>query len=92
MDQGTGSSGAYIDFGTFADETEDRGKKMRIKVCGKVIYNYPSEKAMNRGGWLHFCIIANDSNLFDAVNLCRHWDEFFELNILAVYQFFPAAN
>lgn len=92
MDQGTGSSGTYIDFGTFDDETEDRGKKMRVKICGKVIYNYPSEKAMNRGGWLHFCIIAKDSNLFDAVNLCRHWDEFFELNILAVFQFFPAAN
>ena len=93
MGQGEkGNNGTYIDFGAFDDETEDRGKKMRVKVCGKVIYNYPSEKAMSRGGWLHFCIIAKDSSLFDAVSLCRHWDEFFELNILAVYQYFPAAN
>ena len=93
MGQGEkGNNGTYIDFGAFDDEIENRGKKIRVKVCGKVIYNYPSEKAMSRGGWLHFCIIAKDSNLLDAVSLCRHWDEFFELNILAVYQFFPAAN
>jgi hypothetical protein len=47
---------------------------------------------MNRGGWLHFCIIAKDSSLHDAVALCRHWDEFFELNILAIWQYFPGAN
>lgn len=93
MNQGAdGSNGTYIDFGAFDDATEDRGKKMRVKICGKLIYNYPSEKAMNRGGWLHFCIIAKESSLLNSVSLCRHWDEFFELNILAVYQFFPAAN
>ena len=81
----------YIDFGN-NDEEETRSQKMRVKVCGRYIYNYPSEKAMNRGGWLHFCIIAKDSDLFDAIKLCRNWDEFFELNILAIFQFFPAAN
>lgn len=47
---------------------------------------------MNRGGWLQFCILAKDNRLHDAVALCRHWDEFFELNILAVWQYFPASN
>lgn len=93
MDQGTGGSeGTFFDFGTIDDDTEQRGKRMRIKVCGKSIWNYPSEKAMNRGGWLHFSVIAKDSSLFDAVKLCRHWDELFELNTLAAYQFFLAAN
>lgn len=81
----------YIDFGD-NDEEETRSQKMRVKVCGRYIYNYPSERAMNRGGWLHFCIIAKDSDLFDAIKLCRSWDEFFELNILAIFQFFPAAS
>ena len=80
----------YIDFGALPDVTSSRGKKMRIKVCGKFIYNYPSEKAMNRGGWLHFSIIAKDSNLADAICLCRNWDEFFELSLLTVWQYFPA--
>ena len=66
--------------------------KIRVEICGKLINNYPSEKAMTRGGWLHFCIIAKDSNLYDAIHLCRNWDEFFELNILAVFGYFPAAN
>lgn len=93
LDKGAGGAvGKFIDLGVFDDEAEMSGKKMRVKVCGKTIYNYPSEKAMTRGGWLHFCLIAKDSNLFEAVKLCRHWDEFFELNILAVYRFFPAAN
>ena len=93
MDQGAGESeGKYINFGAFNDDAGESGSKMRIKVCGKSIYNYPSERAVNRGGWLHFYIIAKDSDLYDAVSLCRNWDEFFELNVLAVYQFFPVAN
>ena len=92
MEKGTGGSeGAFFDFG-IDDETEQHGKKMRIKVCGRSIWNYPSEKAMNRGGWLHFSVIAKDSSLFDAVKLCRHWDELFELSTLAAFQFFPATN
>ncbi|KAI9736221.1 MAG: hypothetical protein M1834_001107 [Cirrosporium novae-zelandiae] len=86
------SQDAMIDFGEVDDEGEFRVKKMRVKICGKSIYNYPSEKSISRGGWLQFCIIAKDCNLFDAVQLCRNWDEFFELKILAIYQFFPAAN
>lgn len=81
----------YIDFGD-NEEEGTKSQKMRVKVCGRYIYNYPSEKAMNRGGWLHFCIIAKDSDLYDAIKLCRSWNEFFELNILAIFQFFPASN
>ncbi|KAG8526628.1 uncharacterized protein KY384_008829 [Bacidia gigantensis] len=81
-----------IDFGDLDDTGKFRSRNIRVKICGKYIYNYPSEKAVSRGGWLHFCIIAKDSDLNDAIKLCRHWDEFWELNILSVYQYFPAAN
>ncbi|KAH8762906.1 hypothetical protein F5882DRAFT_431367 [Hyaloscypha sp. PMI_1271] len=83
--------GGAVNFGENKDSKVPR-KKIRVKICGKSIWNYPSNKAMNRGGWLHFCIIAKDSSLHDAVALCRHWDEFFELNILAIWQYFPGAN
>ncbi|KAL6720831.1 hypothetical protein ACLMJK_002756 [Lecanora helva] len=81
-----------IDFGTFEDEVNSSSKKIRVKVCRRFIYNYPSEKALSRGGWLQFCLIAKNSDLHDAIKLCRHWDEFFHLNILANFQYFPAAN
>lgn len=82
----------WIDFGEVDDDGKFKSKKMRVKVCGRYIYNYPSEKAISRGGWLQFCLIAKDSNLHDAIKLCRHWDEFFDLNVLANFQYFPAAN
>ena len=47
---------------------------------------------MLRGGWLHFSIIAKGSSLFDAMTLCRNWDEFYELTMLASFQYFPASN
>jgi hypothetical protein len=87
-----GSEGTAVDFGETKDTKTSHRKKIRVKICGRTIWNYPSDKAMNRGGWLHFCIIAKDSNLFDAIALCRHWDEFFELNILAIWGYFPGAN
>ena len=87
----TMGGGEVIDFGSISDGKFVK-KKIRVEICGKLIYNYPSEKAMTRGGWLHFCIIAKDSNLYDAIHLCRNWDEFFELNALAIFQYFPAAN
>jgi hypothetical protein len=83
--------GARVDFGHIKDGKFKR-KKIRVKICGRSIWNYPSDKAMNRGGWLHFSIIAKDSTLYEAVGLCRHWDEFFELNILAIYKYFPTGN
>ena len=74
------------------DSSTIKNERMRVKVCGRYIYNYPSENRMNRGGWLHFCIIAKDSDLSDAIKLCRTWEEFYELNTLAVWKYFPAAN
>ena len=82
----------WIDFGEIDDDGKFKSKKMRVKICGRYIYNYPSEKAISRGGWLQFCLIAKDSNLHDAIKLCRHWDEFFDLSVLANFQYFPAAN
>ena len=87
----TMGGGEAINFGLISDGKFVQ-KKIRVEICGKLIYNYPSEKAMTRGGWLYFCIIAKDSNLYDAIHLCRNWDEFFELNALAIFQYFPAAN
>ena len=81
-----------IDFGELDDEGKFRSKKMRVKICGRYVYNYPSERAISRGGWLQFCLIAKDSRLHDAIKLCRHWDEFYDLNIVANFQYFPAAN
>ena len=81
-----------IDFGEPDDGGKFKSKKMRVRICGRFIYNYPSEKSISRGGWLQFCLIAQNSDLHDAIKLCRHWDEFFDLNILANFQYFPAAN
>ncbi|KAL8820584.1 MAG: hypothetical protein Q9223_001233 [Gallowayella weberi] len=81
-----------IDFGDLDDERKLKSKRMRVRICGRYIYNYPSERAVSRGGWLQFCLIAKDSDLHDAIKLCRHWDEFFGLNILAIFQYFPAAK
>ncbi|MCJ1399001.1 hypothetical protein MMC11_002203 [Xylographa trunciseda] len=84
--------GTAIDFGIIDDEQHYRRKKMLVKVCGRKIYNYRSERAMSHAGWFHFSVIAKDSDLYDAIRLCRHWDEFFELNILAIFLYFPASN
>jgi hypothetical protein len=88
----SGPGGTVINFGENQNIKKSSKRKIRVKICGRSIWNYPSDKAMNRGGWLHFCIIAKDSSLNDAVALCRHWDEFFELNILALWHYFPGAN
>ncbi|KAF2638583.1 hypothetical protein P280DRAFT_471187 [Massarina eburnea CBS 473.64] len=81
---------AIVDFGKVTDEKDYKHKRTHITICGRNMYHYPSEQALNRGGWYHFSIIAKDSSLFDAIELCRNWNEFFELNILALYHFFPA--
>ena len=81
-----------IDFGELDDQGKFKSKKIRVKICGRYIYNYPSERAISRGGWLQFCLIAKNSDLHDAIRLCRHWDQFFVLNVLSMYQYFPAAK
>ena len=60
-----------VDFGVIDDEGVSKRKKIRVKICGRYIYNYPSERAMSRGGWLQFRVLAKDSNLYDAIHLCR---------------------
>ncbi|KAJ8107718.1 hypothetical protein OPT61_g8673 [Boeremia exigua] len=85
-----GENDGILDFGKVTDESQYSRKRTRIKICGRYMYNYPSEKALTRGGWFHFSIVAKDSDLFDAVELCRNWNEFFELNILCLYHYFPA--
>jgi hypothetical protein len=89
---GKGRGGTVVDFGEIKDDGKFQKKMIRVEICGQTIWNYPSSKAMTRKGWLHFCIIAKDSSLYDAIALCRHWDEFFDLNILSVWHYFPGAN
>ncbi|KAK8122214.1 MFS allantoate transporter [Apiospora sp. TS-2023a] len=71
---------------------EERDRKMKIQVCGRSIWNYASEKSMSRSGWLHFSIMAKDCQFKHALELCRNWDEFSELNFLCQWSYFPASN
>ncbi|KAF2168271.1 hypothetical protein M409DRAFT_21709 [Zasmidium cellare ATCC 36951] len=81
-----------IDFGDLDDDCQFKNKRIRLRVCGKTIWNYPSDKAMARGGWLHYSIIAKGTGFEDAIGLCRNWQEFWELNVLALFQYFPSAT
>lgn len=78
-----------IDFGTIDDQSQHDIKKIKVRVCGRQIFYYPSDKAMARDGWLQFSIISKDSSMFDAISLCKSWEEFFHINILALFQYFP---
>ncbi|KAK9794158.1 putative Mfs allantoate protein [Seiridium cardinale] len=71
---------------------EAKQQRMKIRVCGKSIWNYSSEKSMSRDGWLQFSIMAKDCDLRNAIQLCRNWDEFSEVNMLTIWQYFPAPN
>jgi len=71
---------------------EETNRKMKVQVCGRSIWNYASEKSMPRSGWLHFSIMAKDCHFEHALELCRNWDEFSELNFLCCWQYFPASN
>jgi hypothetical protein len=82
------ANGWQIDFGRI-DRDDDAKRKISVKVCGRQIYYYPSSKSLSRRGWLHFSIIAKDCNFYRAAELCKSWDEFFELNVLAVNLYFP---
>ncbi|KAK3935401.1 hypothetical protein QBC46DRAFT_422732 [Diplogelasinospora grovesii] len=73
-------------------EAEPKSKRMKVRVCGKNIWNHTSERSMARDGWLQFSILAKDCSFKDAIALCRNWDEFFELNILSYWQYFPASK
>ncbi|PTB63083.1 hypothetical protein BBK36DRAFT_1182780 [Trichoderma citrinoviride] len=73
-------------------KTRSRPPKARVTICGKSVWNHASEKAMSRDGWLQFSIIAKDCDLKHAVELCRNWAEFTDLNLLTLWQYFPASN
>ncbi|KAM5360707.1 hypothetical protein ACJZ2D_013585 [Fusarium nematophilum] len=66
--------------------------KTKVTICGKSIWNHASEKAMSRDGWLQFSIMAKDCHLRNAIQLCRNWAEFSDLNFLTLWQYFPASN
>ncbi|KAK5709857.1 hypothetical protein LTR17_019415 [Elasticomyces elasticus] len=80
-----------VDFGTMEDG-KFKNTLVRVKVCGRTIWNYPSASALTRSGWLHYSVIAKGSRLFDAIELCRSWEEFWELNVLAIFQYFPSPH
>ncbi|KAF5617198.1 delta14-sterol reductase [Fusarium tjaetaba] len=56
------------------------------------IWNHASENAMSRDGWLQFSVMAKDCDLKHAIQLCRNWSEFSDLNLLTLWQYFPASN
>ncbi|KAK8072268.1 MFS allantoate transporter [Apiospora saccharicola] len=58
---------------------EEKDRKMKIQ-------------SMSRSGWLHFSIMAKDCQFKHALELCRNWDEFSELNFLCQWSYFPASN
>ncbi|EXK24719.1 hypothetical protein FOMG_18573 [Fusarium oxysporum f. sp. melonis 26406] len=66
--------------------------KTKVTICGKSIWNHASENAMSRDGWLHFSVMAKDCDFKHAIQLCRNWSEFSDLNILSIWQYFPASN
>ena len=80
-----------IDLGEL-ENGEFKNKRIRVKICGRTIWNYPSDTAMARGGWLQYPVIAKDSKLKHAVVLCRNWPEFWELNVLAMFGYSPASS
>lgn len=73
-------------------KTKTPPQKVKVTICGKSIWNHASEKAMSRDGWLQFSILAKDRDLKDAIQLCRNWAEFSDLNLLTLWDHFPASN
>lgn len=74
------------------DKTRSSSQKIRVTLCGKSVWNHASEKAMSRDSWLQFSIIAKDCDRKHAIQLCRNWAEFSDLNLLTHWQYFPASN
>lgn len=81
----------FVDFGEIKDG-EFKSKLVRVKVCGRAIWNYPSDGTMARGGWLQYSVMVKGSRLEDSIVLCRNWKEFWELNVLAYHHYFPIAS
>lgn len=62
-------------------------KENKVKVCGKWIYNLPTEFALPCRGWYQFSMMAGNCSPWDAISICTSWNEFFDLNILALNGF-----
>lgn len=62
-------------------------EKNRVKVCGKWIYNLPAEFTLPCRGWYQFSMMAGNCSSWDAISICTSWNEFFDLNILALNGF-----
>lgn len=73
-------------------QKKTKARKIKVTICGKTIWNHASEKAMSRDGWLQFSVIAKDCDLADSVKLCRNWAEFSDLNLLALWDYFPTVK
>lgn len=73
-------------------KSKTRPRKTKVTICGKSIWNHASEKAISRDGWLQFSVIAKDCDFKHAIQLCRNWAEFSDLNLLTIWQYFPASN
>ncbi|KPM43969.1 hypothetical protein AK830_g2623 [Neonectria ditissima] len=73
-------------------KSKAKSRNSKVTICGRSIWNHASEKAMSRDGWLQFSILAKDCDLKHAIQLCRNWAEFTELNHLTLWQYFPASN
>ncbi|KAI0438334.1 hypothetical protein F4803DRAFT_535307 [Xylaria telfairii] len=74
------------------ESAREQPKKTKVQICGKSIWNYSSESSMSREGWLQFSVLAKGCDLRKAVQLCRNWGEFTQLNFLASWQYFLASN
>ncbi|KAJ4302088.1 hypothetical protein N0V88_002224 [Collariella sp. IMI 366227] len=72
--------------------SEPADKKIKVRICGRSIWNHASQRSMARDGWLQFSIMAKDCSFEDAIGLCRNWDEFFEIHLLSLWQYFPASK
>ncbi|KAF2668737.1 hypothetical protein BT63DRAFT_284063 [Microthyrium microscopicum] len=91
-DDTTQENGGMVDFGTINDRGVYTKKIIKVKLCGRYIWNYASNTSMTRKGWYHFSIMVKDHNLFDAIRLCRTWDEAYELSMLSMLHYFPSSN
>lgn len=82
--------GTKIDFGKADGGGRFKKANLRVKICGRNIYNYPKKGSMSRSGWFHFSLIAKDCSIWKSIELCKSWDEFFEVNVLSLHQYFPS--
>ncbi|KAF2963908.1 hypothetical protein GQX73_g9656 [Xylaria multiplex] len=81
-----------LSFREFRRRALEQPEKTKVQICGKSIWNYSSKSSMSREGWLQFSVLAKGCDLRNAVQLCRNWGEFSQLNSLTAWQYFPASN